>query len=177
MVAGMMAGQAGHCNFDPIPGGINPSPGSAGVGRPGQQLKAGASPTRPARSRLPPMGGRSAWATRAASSKYWPAPRPIAFLACTSSVPMPVSYTHLDVYKRQAAPCEDSVPLCLCGWKGDLSCPSNTTFSLSVVGPVAILPPSEPRNWVSMSVSYTHLDVYKRQAQCSTKGSDRLRAR
>ena len=49
---------------------------------------------------------------------------------------MPVSYTHLDVYKRQ-------VPCCLAWLTARMSSASS---------------------WRSPPVSYTHLDVYKRQA-------------
>ena len=56
--------------------------------------------------------------------------------------PIPVSYTHLDVYKRQA---EMSVP----------ACPipiHHTKFTMAKPQPMGMV-----------SVSYTHLDVYKRQ--------------
>ena len=63
--------------------------------------------------------------------------RPDAIAAVT---PLPVSYTHLDVYKRQRGHCSASTS------------PHDRSGT----------------DWVlagSISVSYTHLDVYKRQTQ------------
>ena len=61
---------------------------------------------------------------------------------------IPVSYTHLDVYKRQA---EDVV-------KAALEFPDNTRLMV-----MTVIKPAEDRTMEMESVSYTHLDVYKRQ--------------
>ena len=53
---------------------------------------------------------------------------------------MPVSYTHLDVYKRQQMGVANYGQMTAGGWM--------------YIGPQGIVP-----------VSYTHLDVYKRQLQ------------
>ena len=73
----------------------------------------------------------------------------------------PVSYTHLDVYKRQVYP---NLPIFL---------PPKATErkiilkkdSLTILGSV-FTPPFTP-------VSYTHLDVYKRQVHCGESETSR----
>ena len=62
---------------------------------------------------------------------------------------LPVSYTHLDVYKRQRCICTDSF----------LQPPQTAGASIRTSEE------STPRTTVS--VSYTHLDVYKRQIICT----------
>ncbi|WP_171907453.1 hypothetical protein [Burkholderia plantarii] len=64
----------------------------------------------------------------------------------------PVSYTHLDVYKRQAP-----------GFVEIPSCPSS---DCDVVRPIRLscLQHAETQMHKLTPVSYTHLDVYKRQA-------------
>jgi pyruvate/2-oxoglutarate dehydrogenase complex dihydrolipoamide dehydrogenase (E3) component len=64
MVAEIMAGQAGHCNFDTIPWVIYTSPEIAWVGRTEQQLKAEGVAYKVARFPLPPMAVRWGWANR-----------------------------------------------------------------------------------------------------------------
>ena len=61
--------------------------------------------------------------------------------------PQSVSYTHLDVYKRQWLPCSARPTV----W------PLHTWTSWLLSGALPISPCSSP------PVSYTHLDVYKRQ--------------
>ena len=66
-----------------------------------------------------------------------------------------VSYTHLDVYKRQFL---GSSMLKLIVWR----CPKFTLLARHFAPRI----PTPAATWPSFgSVSYTHLDVYKRQAQ------------
>ena len=66
--------------------------------------------------------------------------------------PDPVSYTHLDVYKRQAL----THAACLQG---------HTALFTSAVDIVNTLAAAQATGGVKReTVSYTHLDVYKRQA-------------
>ena len=60
----------------------------------------------------------------------------------------PVSYTHLDVYKRQGEDCAICHQIGVC---------ENLLKSLGLAGAVAAITAA------FTSVSYTHLDVYKRQ--------------
>ena len=64
-----------------------------------------------------------------------------------------VSYTHLDVYKRQLASGAPLFSGIITGIVGGLVVSMLSGSALSVSGPAA------------GSVSYTHLDVYKRQVQ------------
>ena len=65
---------------------------------------------------------------------------------------MPVSYTHLDVYKRQS-------PL-----TAGLIVFLKLYASLSVIAVPSFLNPARATaNPIRVPVSYTHLDVYKRQ--------------
>jgi dihydrolipoamide dehydrogenase len=70
MVAEIMAGQAGHCNFDTIPWVIYTSPEIAWVGKTEQQLKADGVAFKAGKI---PFAARTVghweWATRAASSR------------------------------------------------------------------------------------------------------------
>ena len=75
----------------------------------------------------------------------------ITFQRVKSHALVPVSYTHLDVYKRQAL----SVESTLVGMTG------NAVFIESDEHGVVIL----LCLIFGQSVSYTHLDVYKRQVQ------------
>ena len=63
-------------------------------------------------------------------------------------VPIPVSYTHLDVYKRQVLLCG---PLCLTQLAPHIA--GQVFVGCYIMGSAVFLQP----------VSYTHLDVYKRQ--------------
>ncbi len=54
-VAEIIAGQAGHVNYDVIPGVVYTQPEVASVGKTEEELKAAASPTRSASSPSPPM--------------------------------------------------------------------------------------------------------------------------
>jgi dihydrolipoamide dehydrogenase len=90
MVAELMAGQAGHCNFDTIPWVIYTSPEIAWVGKTEQQLKAegvaykaGKVPFL-ANGRALGMGDPSGFVKMLACK-----PRPIASSACISLAPMP----------------------------------------------------------------------------------------
>ena len=67
-----------------------------------------------------------------------------------------VSYTHLDVYKRQSMEC---VPR-----HNTVDCP--TLFWAAILGNEGDFP-SEESFHTFIAVSYTHLDVYKRQALCA----------
>ena len=60
---------------------------------------------------------------------------------------VPVSYTHLDVYKRQAVLCNKGYGITLAKVGGN--------------APKRIMPWKVSQRWDT--VSYTHLDVYKRQ--------------
>ena len=91
---------------------------------------------------------------------------------------VPVSYTHLDVYKRQGfgwAVLRTQAP----GWLVASYAAAVGLLALFVVG-IVVAPPvigwlrrwSQQRLWQSLltfvePVSYTHLDVYKRQATTS----------
>jgi dihydrolipoamide dehydrogenase len=92
MVAEMMAGQAGHCNFDTVPWVIYTSPEIAWVGKTEQQLKAegvaykaGKIPFA-ANGRALGMGDTDRLRQDAGLM-----PRPTASSACTSSAPTPPS--------------------------------------------------------------------------------------
>ena len=69
-------------------------------------------------------------------------------------MPIPVSYTHLDVYKRQAA--FDALMIAA-GTAGMLGAASSSILIASLVFLLLCLTGV-------IAVSYTHLDVYKRQA-------------
>ena len=69
----------------------------------------------------------------------------------------PVSYTHLDVYKRQGYTFFDTAE-CYTGTNPD----GSTAYNEEAVG-MGIKPFRDK----IVPVSYTHLDVYKRQRYCS----------
>ena len=73
----------------------------------------------------------------------------------------PVSYTHLDVYKRQAAAYED-----VCEENGEPASLSGFLEEVALVADIDSL--DEDQDYV-IPVSYTHLDVYKRQDRTRTK--------
>ena len=76
--------------------------------------------------------------------------------ATASSVTLPasaVSYTHLDVYKRQAPVCGFLPVLAALSDTSKVPNPTNWIFS----------PFFNSSATTSVTVSYTHLDVYKRQ--------------
>ena len=87
-VAEILAGQAGHVNYDVIPNVIYTFPEVASVGKSEEELKAAGVAYR---SRQVPLHGQRAAprSTRppTASSRSWPTPRPTASWACTSSPP------------------------------------------------------------------------------------------
>jgi hypothetical protein len=60
-LAEIMAGQAGHVNYDVIPGVVYTQPEVASVGKTEEELKPTASSTSPASSRSRPMAGRGRW--------------------------------------------------------------------------------------------------------------------
>ena len=66
-----------------------------------------------------------------------------------SPSPEAVSYTHLDVYKRQAIPSDNTIPaipdIVSAAWKDER------------------IPSVKKKLRINAPVSYTHLDVYKRQ--------------
>ena len=66
---------------------------------------------------------------------------------------MPVSYTHLDVYKRQFY-------VLLLGTDGR---PGEDTYRADSIILARIDPTQKQATLISVPVSYTHLDVYKRQ--------------
>ena len=75
----------------------------------------------------------------------------------TSSRRSPVSYTHLDVYKRQVVMCAicvvvNLVVTALPAKYTSIDCSATKLYSLT----------NDTKDRVS-TVSYTHLDVYKRQ--------------
>ena len=72
------------------------------------------------------------------------AARPASVVGPSVPAAAAVSYTHLDVYKRQAIRCSIAEPPYMPTEAGPASSPAR-------------------RQWTG-SVSYTHLDVYKRQA-------------
>ena len=107
-----------------------------------------------------PDWARPGWRTRSPSRMPPPAP-----LSCASSpAPQPVSYTHLDVYKRQRWSCSSTSPLS----SGSARRQANSRT-------IWLRDTSRSRWWGSCSerspspgpgsVSYTHLDVYKRQTR------------
>ena len=67
----------------------------------------------------------------------------------------PVSYTHLDVYKRQVAQLRKG------GTERIPELSGNTDY------PPRVFPDKSAHKgaWTDVSVSYTHLDVYKRQVE------------
>ena len=73
----------------------------------------------------------------------------------------PVSYTHLDVYKRQG------LPQVAFGhfWRVKSATPAVAVL----IKPFIKLAPPLGDNRL-LPVSYTHLDVYKRQGQCGGNG-------
>ena len=73
-----------------------------------------------------------------------------------------VSYTHIDVYKRQVSPCKDGSPTAVQAHPA-FPHPNRTAFSRLQAdsGRVQRYPLLSRRTPVP--VSYTHLDVYKRQ--------------
>jgi dihydrolipoamide dehydrogenase len=91
MVAELMAGQAGHCNFDTIPWVIYTSPEIAWVGKTEQQLKAAGVAYKAGKIPFAANGRALGMGDRPASSRCWPVPRPTAFSVCTSSAPTPPS--------------------------------------------------------------------------------------
>ena len=72
--------------------------------------------------------------------------------------PVPVSYTHLDVYKRQEMP--DVKKSYWYAYENNLVVVHPSTEELAHKVRAYILNPKG-----SDAVSYTHLDVYKRQSQ------------
>ena len=98
---------------------------------------------------------------------------------------LPVSYTHIDVYKRQASAGAQSAQFCLgrrnSGYiEGKGHCPGRHARGRSIQASIGettgldeffntIREQEAPQNWKAQqcspiaSVSYTHLDVYKRQ--------------
>ena len=86
-VAEILAGQAGHVNYDMIPSVIYTAPVVASVARPRRSLRRPASPTSSASSPSPPMAAPRSTAPRKASSRCWPTRRPTACSACISWVP------------------------------------------------------------------------------------------
>jgi dihydrolipoamide dehydrogenase len=89
-LAEIMAGQAGHVNYDVIPGVVYTQPEVASVGKTEEELKkATASSTSPASSRSRPTAGRGRCWRRTASSRCWPMPRPTGCWASTSSASAP----------------------------------------------------------------------------------------
>ena len=82
-------------------------------------------------------------------------------------VPMPVSYTHLDVYKRQRKHR-------IAGAMDRLVFPDPFGATMATLRPPSL---TFPRSNALMAVSYTHLDVYKRQAFTRASRSAVLRPR
>ena len=96
---------------------------------------------------------------------------PITDLQPASITPEPVSYTHLDVYKRQV---RKSRVLPVIVWQNDLrqgSIAGRDAFDRDRVGNrdlLGVLPGTDldrVGSRRSIAVSYTHLDVYKRQVR------------
>ena len=84
-VAEILAGQAGHVNYEAIPSVVYTSPEVAVVGKTEEDLKAAGSPITSASSRSPPTAAPARCATPKASSKCSPTPRPIGCSASISS--------------------------------------------------------------------------------------------
>ena len=80
--------------------------------------------------------------------------------------PMPVSYTHLDVYKRQGTA---SPTFFKPGGFKISHIVGNIDLSRNLTDQVSISIGSEARNetYTIIAVSYTHLDVYKRQGMAT----------
>ena len=85
--AEILAGKAGHVNYDTIPGVIYTWPELASVGLTEEQAKA--ERTQLQGRQVPvcwPMAAPRRWTRPRAWSRSWPTPSPIAYWACTSSV-------------------------------------------------------------------------------------------
>ena len=72
----------------------------------------------------------------------------------------PVSYTHLDVYKRQSYSIADLGAKYNYYYRS-MFLSSSFDFAISIIFS------NDCANLSSSSVSYTHLDVYKRQDHCA----------
>jgi dihydrolipoamide dehydrogenase len=75
MVAELMAGQAGHCNFDTIPWVIYTSPEIAWVGKTEQQLKADGVAYKAGKIPFMANGRALGMGAPPASSRCWPVPQ------------------------------------------------------------------------------------------------------
>ena len=80
---------------------------------------------------------------------------------------MPVSYTHLDVYKRQVLHVTDVHETNGIIWHTVDALPETAQPGAAVTGTIDW----EWRFDKMQPVSYTHLDVYKRQPRCSSPSS------
>ena len=74
---------------------------------------------------------------------------------CSLLLVCPVSYTHLDVYKRQSQGCRYGIRYLWYGWRYRYRCSTGRCKDCQGAG--------NPDRWSCDTVSYTHLDVYKRQ--------------
>jgi dihydrolipoamide dehydrogenase len=90
-LAEIMAGQAGHVNYDVIPGVVYTQPEVAASARPRKSSRPTASSTSPASSRSRPMAGRGRCRRRTASSRCWRMRKPTGCWASTSSASAPAT--------------------------------------------------------------------------------------
>ena len=88
------------------------------------------------------------------SSRFWPADKYQPGIS-------PVSYTHLDVYKRQSV---ESVRTAVPEFDPlDVETVARPALWPGQTAPPPTMPAADPERHDDESVSYTHLDVYKRQ--------------
>ena len=79
----------------------------------------------------------------------------------SEKLPHPVSYTHLDVYKRQVG------ILCSITQLDFYQIPGHSIITDKWMITIALIVKVKGSAFLSaVSVSYTHLDVYKRQERC-----------
>ena len=88
-VAEIIAGQAGHVNYDVIPNVVYTSPEIASVGKTEEELKAAGIAYNVGKFPFTANARARPISRPTASSKFSPTPRPTACSACTSSAPMP----------------------------------------------------------------------------------------
>ena len=86
------------------------------------------------------------------------------------SIVYPVSYTHLDVYKRQMSTSRSNRPATFRSWaaiRPPTASWARYRFPSATCLEPASTPKLQPRSANISAVSYTHLDVYKRQRWCT----------
>jgi dihydrolipoamide dehydrogenase len=90
-LAEIMAGQAGHVNYDVIPGVVYTQPEVAAVGKTEEELKADGIKYKSGKFPFSANGRARAMQTRTASSRCWRMPKPTGCWACTSSASAPAT--------------------------------------------------------------------------------------